>query len=176
MAGTTSNYGWSYPTSTDLVRNGASAIQTLASSIDSFIGGSSGTGKLINHTTQSVAGTGTRGAASFAALGANPNKITNWQLGPSGVLAVYISGICWNTNNGSINYISADVSGAITAGAAFARSAAVTGVTATTKTGVGFWSFFDGTPNGLVTVEIQGYASAGQLNVDYSNITLVSIG
>jgi len=34
MAGTTTNYGWTYPTSTDLVKDGATAIQTLASGID----------------------------------------------------------------------------------------------------------------------------------------------
>lgn len=34
MAGTTSAFGWTYPTSTDLVKDGASAIQTLATGID----------------------------------------------------------------------------------------------------------------------------------------------
>lgn len=34
MAGTTTNYGWTYPTSTDLVKDGATAMQTLASAID----------------------------------------------------------------------------------------------------------------------------------------------
>jgi hypothetical protein len=34
MAGTTTNYGWTYPTSTDLVKDGATAIQTLATGID----------------------------------------------------------------------------------------------------------------------------------------------
>lgn len=38
MAGTTTNNGWTYPTSTDLVTNGASAIQTLATGIDTSTG------------------------------------------------------------------------------------------------------------------------------------------
>ena len=38
MAGTTSNNSWPYPTSTDLVTNGASAIQSLATSIDTSTG------------------------------------------------------------------------------------------------------------------------------------------
>ena len=38
MAGTTTNNGWTYPTSTDLVTNGATAIQTLATGIDTSIG------------------------------------------------------------------------------------------------------------------------------------------
>ena len=38
MAGTTTNNGWTYPTSTDLVTNGATAIQTLATGIDTSVG------------------------------------------------------------------------------------------------------------------------------------------
>jgi len=38
MAGTTTNNGWTYPTSTDYVYQGASAIQTLASGIDTSVG------------------------------------------------------------------------------------------------------------------------------------------
>lgn len=34
MAGTTAAFGWTYPTSTDLVKDGASAIETLADGID----------------------------------------------------------------------------------------------------------------------------------------------
>lgn len=38
MAGITTNNGWTYPTSTDLVTNGASAMQTLATGIDTSTG------------------------------------------------------------------------------------------------------------------------------------------
>ena len=38
MAGTTTNNSWDYPTSTDLVTNGALAIQTLADEIDTSVG------------------------------------------------------------------------------------------------------------------------------------------
>jgi len=38
MAGTTTNNGWAYPTSTDLVTNGATAIQSLADGIDTSTG------------------------------------------------------------------------------------------------------------------------------------------
>lgn len=37
MAGTTTAFGWDYPTSTDLVKDGASAIQTLATDIDTSL-------------------------------------------------------------------------------------------------------------------------------------------
>lgn len=38
MAGTTSFYGWSYPTSTDYVKDGASNIQSLAQNVDTRLG------------------------------------------------------------------------------------------------------------------------------------------
>jgi hypothetical protein len=38
MSGTTTNNGWTYPTSTDLVRNGATAMGTLAAAIDTSLG------------------------------------------------------------------------------------------------------------------------------------------
>jgi hypothetical protein len=38
MAGTTTNNAWTYPTSTDLLKDGASAIQTLATGIDTSTG------------------------------------------------------------------------------------------------------------------------------------------
>jgi hypothetical protein len=38
MATTTPNFGWSVPTSTDLVKNGASAIETLGDAIDATLG------------------------------------------------------------------------------------------------------------------------------------------
>lgn len=38
MSGTTTNNGWTYPTSTDYVKDGATAIQTLATGIDTSTG------------------------------------------------------------------------------------------------------------------------------------------
>jgi hypothetical protein len=44
MATTTTNFGWTVPTSTDLVKNGATAISTLGSGVDtSFVGLKGGT-------------------------------------------------------------------------------------------------------------------------------------
>ena len=37
MATTTPNFGWSVPTSSDLVKNGATAIETLGDSIDASL-------------------------------------------------------------------------------------------------------------------------------------------
>jgi len=38
MAGTTTNFGFDYPTSTDYVKDGATAIQTLADDVDARFG------------------------------------------------------------------------------------------------------------------------------------------
>lgn len=59
MATVTPNYGWSVPTSTDYVKDGASAIETLGDSVDSTLytinGGSALTGlHLINSTVVSA--------------------------------------------------------------------------------------------------------------------------
>ena len=53
MATTTPNYGWVVPTSTDLVKNGATAIETLGDSIDaSFVGLKGGTtGQVLSKTS-----------------------------------------------------------------------------------------------------------------------------
>jgi hypothetical protein len=53
MATTTPNYGWSVPTSTDLVKDGATAIETLGDSIDaSFVGLKGGTtGQVLSKTS-----------------------------------------------------------------------------------------------------------------------------
>jgi hypothetical protein len=58
MATTTPNYGWAVPTSTDLVKDGATAIETLGDSIDASMFTALGTKKsglvLLNTTTFSL--------------------------------------------------------------------------------------------------------------------------
>ena len=39
MATTTPNFGWTVPTSSDLVKNGATAIETLGDAVDASIAG-----------------------------------------------------------------------------------------------------------------------------------------
>ena len=58
MATTTPNYGWAVPTSTDLVKDGATAIETLGDAIDASMNTALGTkkamGVLLNTTTFSA--------------------------------------------------------------------------------------------------------------------------
>lgn len=53
MATTTPNYGWVVPTSTDLVKDGATAIETLGDSIDASLVGLRGgtTGQVLSKTS-----------------------------------------------------------------------------------------------------------------------------
>ena len=55
MATTTPNYGWVVPTSTDLVKDGATAIETLGDSIDASLVGLRGgtTGQVLSKTSNS---------------------------------------------------------------------------------------------------------------------------
>ena len=61
MAGTTTNYGWTYPTSTDLVKDGATAIQTAIQGADtslfSITGGKNVGLVFLNTTTFSAVST-----------------------------------------------------------------------------------------------------------------------
>jgi hypothetical protein len=58
MATTTPNYGWTVPTSTDLVKDGATAIETLGDAIDASMNTALGTKKagmvLLNTTSFSA--------------------------------------------------------------------------------------------------------------------------
>ena len=57
MATTTPNYGWPVPTSTDLVKNGATAIEALGDAIDATVFGlpSGGLTKIKTYTPSAVA-------------------------------------------------------------------------------------------------------------------------
>lgn len=51
MATTTPRFGWPVPTSTDLVTNGATAIESLGDAIDADFGSASYPNQLVNNTT-----------------------------------------------------------------------------------------------------------------------------
>ena len=90
---TTTNYGWTTPNDTDLVKDGAAAIRTLGSSIDT-------TTKALNPST-------TLGDVEYRSATANTN--TRFPIGTSGlVLAVNGSGVpAWTTvSSGSMTLLS----------------------------------------------------------------------
>lgn len=88
MAGTTSNYAFQYPTSGDLVRNGATAIQTLATGVDTEIA------TMCNVSAESVVAPGTPStttSTTFVAVSGSSANTVNVNLGPSGVAIVNVN-------------------------------------------------------------------------------------
>jgi hypothetical protein len=70
MATTTPNYGWTVPTSTDLVKDGATAIETLGDAIDASMNTALGTKKagmvLLNTTSFSAVASQALPASTFS--------------------------------------------------------------------------------------------------------------
>ncbi len=70
MATTTPRFGWPVPTSTDLVTNGATAIEALGDGIDTTLGSASYPNQIVNNTTgtaRPIAFSMRTGAATVAA-------------------------------------------------------------------------------------------------------------
>ena len=85
MATTTPNYGWSVPTSTDLVKNGAVAIETLGDSADATV-------KALNPET-------TLGDIAYRSATANTN--TRLAIGSTGQVLTVAGGVpSWATPAG----------------------------------------------------------------------------
>jgi hypothetical protein len=122
MATTTPNFGWSVPTSSDLVKNGAVAIETLGDSIDASLvdlkGGT--TGQVLakaSNTDLDFVWAADAGAPTSLGYAAGKNKIINgdfgiWQRGTSFTL---VSGVgaytadrfsCYNENVGGSAIVS----------------------------------------------------------------------
>jgi hypothetical protein len=82
MATTTPNYGWSVPTSTDLVKDGATAIETLGDSVDATV-------KALNPST-------TLGDIEYRSATANTN--TRLAVGTTGQVLTVAAGVpSWAT-------------------------------------------------------------------------------
>ena len=81
MATTTPNYGWAVPTSTDLVKDGATAIETLGDAIDASMNTALGTKKagmvLLNTTSFSAVASQTLPASTFTSSYRNYKIILN---------------------------------------------------------------------------------------------------
>jgi len=90
MATTTPNFGWSVPTSTDLVKDGATAIETLGDAIDASLldlkGGTSGQLLAKNSNTDMDFTWTTSPVGSWTTWSANPFNVT---LGNGTVTARY---------------------------------------------------------------------------------------
>jgi hypothetical protein len=83
MATTTPNYGWTVPTSTDLVKDGATAIETLGDAIDASMNTALGTKKagmvLLNTTSFSGVASTSLAASTFNSTYRNYRIILNFR-------------------------------------------------------------------------------------------------
>lgn len=180
MAGTTSNYGFPYPTDTDFARNGDAAIQALADGIDAFISDSEAANKLFDRVVNVQSSTAySRSVTNTFVTLNSPSSLTyTFNLGKSGVALVSFGGNI-NGSTGSVNYyVSPDITGASVTGFGAAQGTSI----ATTGTGRGSGSctlLIDGTPSGTVTVAIQGKSSSGTastLTLNDHYITVLLLG
>lgn len=174
MAGTTTNYAFPYPTSTDLVRNGASAIQSLADSIDSYISGSLALNKLVNYADSLNTTAGTTTATTPTAIGGGAANSTSVQLGKSGVALVLIQAQMSNSAAANTSFISPDITGASTLASSANRAGAVPG---TVKGSASWFGILDGTPSGTLSVAAHAWGSAaGTTTIHWSRITIITLG
>jgi len=181
MAGTTSNYGFPYPTGTDSINTGDTKIQDLAQSIEDFIDGSVASGKLFDRVLNVQTSTAySRSVSSTGFVTLNSPSVLEYtfDLGKSGVALISFGGNMTGST-GSVNYyISPDITGAsITGfGAAQGQSIASTG---TGRQSGGCTLLVDGTAGGTVTVAIQGKSSsatASTLTLNDHFITALLLG
>jgi len=109
---TTTNYGWTTPDNTALVKDGASAIRSLGSAIDSSLAG-------LKFATQSAVDAlvvNPAGTAYAASAGTDPAVTVT-----TGTRALVI--VSARFNNPNFNFLSYDVSGATTIAASDDRAA-----------------------------------------------------
>lgn len=162
MAGTTPNYGFPYPTNTDFVRDGATAIETLAESIDAFISDSEAANKLFDRVqNQAVSTAYSRSVSSSGFVTLNsPSSLTyTFTLGKSGVALISFGGNISGATAGVTYFVSADVTGASVTGLGAAQGTSIVTV-GTAKSSGGCTLVCDGTAGGTVTVAIQGKSSS----------------
>jgi hypothetical protein len=118
MAGTTTNYGISYPTSTDLVKDGAAAIQTVATGFDTVDGGRNCAGlvfikaQTIGSAVASVSVTGafstTYDSYKIVVTGGVASANGNLALKIGGSTTHYAGGILTNYSSGATTTVTSN--------------------------------------------------------------------
>jgi len=180
MAGTTTNYGFPYPTGTDSINTGDTKIQELADSLDSFISGSEALGKLfnVNSTTDTTNRTTTNCSTTEKNVtGASTTTIT---LGKSGVFAVFVTGNVNNTTTAANGWVygvkvTGSVSGTID------PIALASSNVGTSRSGSTCVNFYDSSnPGETITlqpmVRVVSTGTADTIIVYQSNVQIVTFG
>jgi hypothetical protein len=111
MATTTPNYGWTVPTSTDLVKDGATAIETLGDAIDASMNTALGTKKagMVLLNTTSFSGVASQSFNNvFTSTYENYKVFVNWTGTVDEFLLIRFRAA--GSDNTSLNYYSMDFS------------------------------------------------------------------
>lgn len=169
MAGVTTNYGIDYPTSTDLVRNGATAIQTVATDIDTLL--FSNYLPVTTHVSTTTGYSRASGTTTFGAFtGAPTQSITT---GKSGKVVIILTADFANgtTANGMALSYTLSSSG-------FTPTYAKAITTQNARTGASFVYIHSLAANTTYTLTLQGatLTSTGALNVYNHSIQSINIG
>jgi hypothetical protein len=163
MAGTTTNYGFPYPTGTDSINTGDTKIQELAQSLEDFFDGAESGSAFIDVANSSnlddnTAYSRTGVSTSFVAFN-SPTGGVSYTFTPraSGLVMLCFSGNGKASTAGVNWWISVDLSGGYTLDANKARSIAGTG-TGNTSGSTTF--IVDGTSGSAITCVVQAQASS----------------
>lgn len=150
MAGTTSVYGFPYPTGTDSINTGDTKIQELAQAIEDFIDGSEAAGKMFNY--QASEDTNNRTTTNCSSTPKNVTGATSgfsFTVGGSGFFAVIVSGNANNTSTAANGWaLGASVSG----GGISSDVELSVDTTGTSRGGGSSIKFFDATPGASITL------------------------
>jgi hypothetical protein len=163
MAGTTTNYGFPYPTGSDSINTGDTKIQELAQSLEDFFDGAESGSAFIDVANSSdlddnAAYSRTGVTTSFVAFNSPVGGLTyTFTPRASGLLMLNFSGNGKAGTAGVDWWISCALSGGVTLAANKARAIAGTG----TAIASGATTFLvDGTANTAITVTVQAQASS----------------
>lgn len=171
MAGTTPIYGFPYPTSTDLVKNGAAAIESLAESVEGLIAASPGVGGLF-HIAGADSTSTTQTTTSSSYVTKSDCRVT-FTTGETGVFLVNFTAVCGGSASGTIARATLDLDGAVTSGPGANPNVTSEG---TNRTGAGWSKVYAGTPNTSCTVTLAMSSSTGTASVFDANIQVINLG
>jgi len=171
MAGTTTNYAIDYPTSTDLVRNGATAMQTLATDVDTLL--FSDYLPVTTHVSTTTSYSRASGTTTFGNLtGAPTQSITT---GKSGKVVVILTADCANGTTANGMALSYTLTGT---GGSFTPTYAKAITTQNARTGASFVYIHSLAANTTYTLTLQAatLSSTGSLNCYNHSIQSINIG
>jgi hypothetical protein len=119
---TTTNYGWTTPNDTDLVKDGAAAIRTLGSSIDTTVFNNAGAGiaKTIVDAKGDIIAATAADTVARVAVGANGTVLT--------ADSTAASGVAWATPAGAKNYSLLNTGGTALTGASTITVSGISGM------------------------------------------------